>query len=92
MNKMSRLSKINYLGDFAKALKNDSELACIQRKIVFLMELERFNNPLEAAAPVTTPDEYDVVITEIRDSDFVEIGAEMGVQRLTRTESVATFQ
>ena len=83
MNKMSPASKINYLRDIAKEMTNNPNLASISRRIAYLMEVERHNNPLEAAAPIVTPDEYDVMISDIRETDFVDIGSELGVYRLT---------
>jgi hypothetical protein len=91
MNNMSPASKINYLRDIAKEMTSNPILASIERKIVFLMETERRNNPLETATPIVMPDEYDVLISDIRETDFVDIGSELGVQRLTRTEKSKAF-
>jgi hypothetical protein len=91
MNDMSPARQINYLRDIAREMPRNSKLACIQNKIVFLMKLERENNPLEPADPIVMPKDYDVLITDIRDTDFIDIGRELGVDRLTSTTVPEAF-
>jgi len=91
LNQMGPESKIKWLKDYALTLDKGSDLCCVQKRLAELMEEDLQFNPLESALPSVQPDEYDVIINDIRDSDFSVLGAELGITRLSPASTAMSF-
>ena len=55
------------------------------------MELQHFRLMMEAAYPTVRPDEFDVVINDIRQEDVANIGAMLEVQDLNDATGPGAF-
>ena len=93
LSSLSPQKRIDWLRKYAYKMEDgigySDQLARLQNIIANLMNEEReHDNPMEPAEAVILPNEYDVLISDITDSNLASIGNELEIRRLSTAEYI----
>jgi hypothetical protein len=82
--------KIDHLRTVSEALPKGDDLSIVLGYRDHLIDISAASS-LEPK-DLFRPNEYDVVVTDIKEADFLLIGSELGVQRLTKAPGDGSFE